>query len=764
MIAIAVFSIGLAACVAPFVARLAKGATGWLLAVLPAGWAIYFASRLPSVAAGNTLTASWEWATSFGLALSFRADGLSLLMALLISGIGALVTVYAAGYLGDHPHLGRFYAWLLVFMAAMLGVVLADHLLLVFVFWELTSLSSFMLIGFEHNQPAARAAALQALLVTGGGGLALLVGLVLLGQMGGSLAFSTLLGGEKLLATDALYAPALVLILLGAFTKSAQFPFHFWLPNAMAAPTPISAYLHSATMVKAGVYLLARLAPLLGGTQLWTYTVGGVGAATLLLGAYLVLSQTDLKRILAYSTISMLGALVLLIGLGTPHALEAAVVLLLAHALYKCALFLVAGVVDHETGTRDVRKLGGLYRHMPVVAISAAVAAASMAGLPPLFGFIAKELAYEAASEAGPLVVLVAGLGFVATVFTAGLVGVGPFWGRGQAAQVQVHHTHRMPLALWLPPALLAGLSLLGGLFSGSLGDWLLGPAASATQGEPVALHLALWHGFTPLLLLSGITIAAGAVLYLLRAPVRALAQRLTLRWGASQAYDAAIEGMNTLAKGATRLVQSGYLRHYLMILMLVAVGLIGYTLISQGALHLPTAFGEVRVYELGPIALILLGALVAITTRSRLTAAVGLGVTGFGVSLIYLLFAAPDLAMTQFLIESLTVILFVLAFYHLPRFARFSSARARIRDALIALLVGGLMTALVLSAVGVQLFPSIVSFFNESALDMAHGRNITNVILVDFRGIDTLGEVTVLSIAAIGIYALLKLRRKGLR
>jgi multicomponent Na+:H+ antiporter subunit A len=758
------FSVGLAACFAPLVVRFARGAAGWLLAILPAGWALYFASQLPSIAVGNPLTASWEWASSFGLALSFRADGLSALMALLISGIGALVVVFAAGYLGDHPHLGRFYAWLFIFMAAMLGVVLADHLLLVFVFWELTSLSSFMLIGFEHDQAAARAAALQALLVTGAGGLALLAGLVLLGQMSGATSFSALLAGDKLLTSDPLYVPALLLILLGAFTKSAQFPFHFWLPNAMAAPTPISAYLHSATMVKAGIYLLARLVPLLGGTSLWTVAVGGVGAVTMLLGAVLVFSQTDLKRILAYSTINMLGALVLLIGLGTPHALEAAAVLLLAHALYKCALFLVAGAVDHETGTRDVRRLSGLYRHMPLLAVAAAVAAASMAGLPPLWGFIAKELAYEAAAESGALVLLMTGIGFVATVFTAGLVGVGPFWGRGQPAQVQAPHVHHMPVALWLPPALLAGLSLLAGLLPNVAGTWLAGPAAAAMLDEPVTLKLALWHGFTPILLLSGITIAAGAVLYLLRARVRELAQRLTPRWGASQAYDAAVREINLVAQGTTRLVQSGYLRHYLITLMLVATGLIGFTLLSQGALRLPAAFGEVRFYELGPIALILLGTLLAISTRSRLTAAAGLGVTGFGVSLIYLFFAAPDLAMTQFLIESLTVILFVLAFYHLPRFVRLSATRARLRDALIALLVGGLMTALVLSARGVQLFPSIVSFFNESAYTLAHGRNITNVILVDFRGIDTLGEVTVLSIAAIGIYALLKLRKEGQR
>jgi multicomponent Na+:H+ antiporter subunit A len=348
---------------------------GWFLAVLPAGLTLYFISLLPSAAAGAPLAFSSEWVAELGLVLSFRADGLGLLFALLISGVGTLVFVYAGGYLKGNPNLGRFYAWLAVFMAAMIGVALSDNILLLFVFWELTSISSYMLIGFEHERESARFSALQAFLVTGAGGLALLAGLLLLGSAGGTFELSELLTQGEVLRTSPFYLPAVILVLLGAFTKSAQFPFHFWLPNAMEAPTPVSAYLHSATMVKAGVYLLARMGPALNGTDLWFYAVGGVGAVTMLIGGYLALTQTDLKRLLAYSTVSALGMLTMLIGLGSHYALEAAVVLLLAHSLYKGALFLVAGALDHETGTRDVTQLGGLFPRMRLTAVAG--------GLPP---------------------------------------------------------------------------------------------------------------------------------------------------------------------------------------------------------------------------------------------------------------------------------------------------------------------------------------------------------------------------------------------
>ena len=755
ILAIAVLSGFGLAFFAPTLARRLGHSAGWILALLPAGLTVYFASLTPLAAANEPATFSYPWAAELGLFLSFRADGLGLLFALLISGIGTLVFVYAGGYLKGNPNLGRFYAWLAVFMAAMLGVALSDNILLLFVFWELTSISSYMLIGFEHERESARFAALQAFLVTGSGGLALLAGLLLLGNAGGTFELSGLLAQGDVLRASPFYLPAVILILLGAFTKSAQVPFHFWLPNAMEAPTPVSAYLHSATMVKAGVYLLARLGPALNGSDLWFYAVGGVGAATMLVGGYLALSQTDLKRLLAYSTVSALGMLTLLIGLGSDHALEAAVVLLLAHGLYKGALFLVAGALDHESGTRDATQLGGLYSKMKLTAIAGGAAALSMAGLPPLFGFISKELTYESALEFGPWltgVVVLAGLFFV---FVAGVVGVGPFWGKPKQTPKSAHEA---PFSLWLGPLVLSGLSLVIGVFPNSVSGSLVSPAVSAALGETIKVKLALWHGVNTAFLLSLLTIASGVGLFAIRDPLRAGLSRLSWRWGPAFLYDRSLDGLNALARRQTRFLQNGYLRFYLFTIVFVGTGLAGFALFIRGGLHWPEEVTDIRFYEAALAVLILCGAFVATISRSRLGAVAALGVAGYGVSLIYLLFGAPDLAMTQFLIESLTVILFVLAFYHLPHFAQLSSRASRLRDLAIALLAGGLMTTLVLSAVGIQLYPRISSYFVENSLPLAHGRNVVNVILVDFRGIDTMGEITVLGIAAIGVYALLKL------
>ena len=600
--------------------------------------------------------------------------------------------------------MGRFYAWLLMFMSAMLGVVLADNILLLFVFWELTSFSSFMLIGFNHEEAASRGAALQALLVTSSGGLAMLAGLVMLGLIGGTFELSTLLTRGVMLQASPWYAPALILVLLGAFTKSAQFPFHFWLPNAMAAPTPVSAYLHSATMVKAGIYLLARLTPALGGTDLWLALVGGAGLITMVLGGYLALSQTDLKRLLAYSTVSALGMLTLLIGLGTALALEAAMTALLAHALYKGALFLVAGAIDHETGTRDVRQLGGLARLMPRVASGAMLAALSMAGMIPLFGFIAKELVYETALETGPWIITASVLGGLSFVFVAGVSGFGPFLSRPHDMPKQPHEA---PPSLWLGPLVLGGLSLIFGLLPGAIGGWLIGPAASAASGHTAEVKLALWHGVTPTLLLSLATIAVGVGLYAARSTVGRITRRLTWRRGLEGVYAWSLKALNGTAHAVTHRLQNGYLRYYLITIVLTTVGLVGFTLIYEGGAHWPASDSDLRFYEAGLAVLILLAAGMAITTRSRLSAVAALGVVGYGIALIYLLFGAPDLAMTQLLIESLTVILFVLAFYHLPRFAQLSSTRTRWRDAVISLFAGGLITLLVLSAIGVQSRPA---------------------------------------------------------
>jgi multicomponent Na+:H+ antiporter subunit A len=760
MIALSILSVFAAAMIVPLFFRKKNGSrTGWLLAMLPFGITVYFTSLLPSAAAGNPETFSMNWAKEFGASFSFRADGLSLLFAMLISGIGTLVVIYAGGYLGKNPNLGRFYSWLFIFMGAMLGVALSDNLLLLFIFWELTSFSSYILIGFEHEKESARAAALQALLVTGSGGLAMLAGIILLGQMGGTLELSALLAGGTAVQSHPMFLPALILILLGAFTKSAQFPFHFWLPNAMSAPTPVSAYLHSATMVKAGVYLLARLNPVLGGNDIWFYTVGGVGLVTMLAASYLSFLQTDLKRLLAYSTLSALGTMTMLIGLGTPLALKAAIVLLFAHALYKGALFLVAGAIDHETGTRDVTQLGGLFRALPITGTAVGISALSMAGLPPLFGFIAKEVVYETGLEFNPW--LMAGIIFMglSTVFVAGVVGVGPFFGRKTETPKKPHEA---PFSMWLGPVLLTALSLLVGLFPGVVSSLMVSPAVSSVAGEAVKVKLVLWHGVNTAFLLSLGTVATGIVLFLAANPLRSALQKVEWKWGPAYFYKLSLDGLLSLARVQTHVLQSGALRNYILIIVLCVTLGGGYALFRIPGLDIfPQQISDVKFYEAAIAALILGSAIAAVLSPSRLGAVAALGAAGTGVALIFLQFGAPDLAITQFAIEALTVILFVLAFYHLPKFTELSSRRVRIRDAAIALLAGALMTTLVLAAVNVHIADSISTFFVENSLPLAHGRNIVNVILVDFRGMDTMGEITVLGIAAIGVYALLKLRKK---
>lgn len=732
---------------------------GWGVLLLSAGLTLFFARHIGSVTAGEVFTVTYPWVPSLKVNFSFYLDGLSLLFALLISGIGALVTLYAGGYLANHPQLNRFYLFLFLFMVSMLGLVLANNVITFFVFWELTSLSSYFLIGFDHSREAARSAALQALLVTGLGGLTLLAGLLLLGQAGGSLELSQLLGQGETVRKHALYLPILILILLGAFTKSAQVPFHFWLPNAMEAPTPVSAYLHAATMVKGGVYLLARLLPVLGNTPAWFYTVTFTGAATMVIGAYLALQENNLKKVLAYSTVSALGILTLLLGLGTTPAVKAAAAFLLAHALYKGALFLVAGAIEHETGTRDLEKLGGLGRAMPITGAAAGLAALSMAGFPPFIGFLSKEIFYEALWELPYAAALLAGaiLTSILLVAVAGIVGFQPFV---KNKRIFPKSPQEAPFTLWLGPAVLALIGLLLGLLPGTVQP-LLSAAATASLNQAVAPHLWGWPEFNPPLFLGALTLVGGVGVYLWRNTLRLPRKWLDSlsAWGPAGGYQWTLEALNTAARFQTQVLQNGYLRHYLLIIIAATLGVVTPTLLRQSGLpHLPLSL-NLPLYETLLAGLILLATLAAILSPSRLGAIAALGVVGYGVALIFLLFGAPDLAMTQFLIETLTVILFVLVFYHLPRFATLTGKPARVRDALVATAMGGLMSVLVLFAIKIQLHPSIASYFSQNAWSLAHGRNIVNVILVDFRGLDTLGEITVLGIAGIGVYALLKLR-----
>jgi len=744
------------AAIAPWATRRTRPSSGWLLALPPALITAGFVSRAGTVIGGEPIRQVQPWIPALGVDLSFSLDGLSLIFAVLICGIGALVVVYAGSYLAGDPLAGRFQAYLLAFMASMLGLVLADDLIVLFVFWELTSFTSYLLIGYEHRKEKARKAALQALLVTGGGGLALLAGFVLLGQAGGSMQLSVLCGRAELIQAHALYPAVLALVLVGAFTKSAQFPFHFWLPNAMAAPTPASAYLHSSTMVKAGIYLLARTSPVLGGDPRWTTALTLVGGTTLVVTCWLALHQTQLKRLLAYSTAGMLGAMTLLIGIGTPESTVAAMVVLIAHALYKGALFLVAGTITHVTGESDVRRLGGLGRVMPLVAVAAGLAAASMAGLPPLLGFVAKEELIAAALPAGPVVSTVVVTGAMVFVAVAIAVGWRPFVGARAAAGR--HDLHAPELALWLGPTVLAIGGLLAGVFSASVLAAPIAAAAAAILGRPTEADLGLWHGPNLVVALSAVAILGGVVLDRVRQRFVERGDGWFGRFGPDAAYEALLVGLNTVARGHTRLLQSGYLRFYLMIVFATVMGLGGHAF-ARGTEMMPVlSLQGVRPYEAGACLLIVSAVVMAVVTRSRLNAVVALGAIGYLIALVFIWYGAPDLAITLFVVETLTVVLFVLTLYHLPQFSSLSTGGARLRDAVIAIAAGAMVTTLVLISNRAETGPRVSTQYAEASLLEAHGRNVVNVILVDFRGLDTLGEVTVLAVAGLGAYGLLKL------
>jgi multicomponent Na+:H+ antiporter subunit A len=745
---------------APFIHRAARGFAGWVFAVFPLLLFLQLGTFVGPVGRGETILFSVSWIPSLGVGFSFYLDGLSLLFGLLITGVGVLVFVYTNTYLAGHPQLGRFYGFMLLFMSSMLGLVFADNMLVLFVFWELTSISSYLLIGFDHERAEARKASLQALLVTSTGGLALLTGFLLMESIAGTQELSKLSLLGATVRSHPLYTAVLLLVLGGAFTKSAQFPFHFWLPNAMEAPTPVSTYLHSATMVKAGIYLIARLSPVLGGTKSWVIIVMGAGAITMILGAWLAVGQTDMKKILAYSTTSVLGALTFLLGMGSRAALDAAVTYLVIHALYKAALFLVAGIVDHEAGTRDVSRLGGLASAMPITAVAAGLASLSMAGLPPFFGFIGKELIYAATEEA-PLLTMVALLTSIGMVVIAGIIGLKPFWGSRNHA---IKTIHEPPPALWLGPLILASMGLLIGIFPGFMGGAIVSPAVAAILLQPVAVKLALLHGLTLQLILSGIGFVAGIFLYLNLARLRRAVTRLDFgaRFGPSRGYSLAEKGMNLLAFLQTRLLQSGHLHFYLLTILLTAVGLLSSSFFQE-PIHLGLdRLSDLHVHE-GLIAAVMAVAVIAaVRARNLILAIVALGTIGYSMAMIYILFGAPDLAMTQFAVDTLIVFLIVLAIRDLPEYVTYSTGLERFRDLLPAIAFGGLISLLTLTATATPKDLGLASYFGENSYLLARGRNVVNVILVDFRAFDTLGEITVLAVAAIGVYSLVKLRSRA--
>ncbi|WP_179318062.1 putative monovalent cation/H+ antiporter subunit A [Winogradskyella helgolandensis] len=745
-----------------FVGKYMKGKLALLSALIPLGLFLYFLQFAGRISNGEIISQTYAWVPSLGVDFGLTLDGLSLIFCLMITGIGFLVFAYTAAYLKGHHYLDRFYGYLGIFMAAMLGVVLSDNVISLFTFWELTSISSFFLIGFNNNEEASRKSAVLALAITGIGGLLLFAGVVILGNVVGTYSISEMLSSKEFIANSPQYILIVALIFGAAFTKSAQFPFHFWLPGAMKAPTPVSTYLHSATMVKAGVYLLMRFTPILGSTEFWNSTLIIVGSITMLYAAIHTLFRTDLKGILAYSTISALGILVFLIGLGTEAALLAACVFILVHALYKATLFLITGIIDHETGTRDVTVLSGLRKVLFPVAIAGFLAAISNAGIPPSFGFLGKDLIYEATLHFGNSAILLTVLAIITNIlllYAGFLAGIKPFTGKLPDTFSKVH----LPsFLMWTPPLILAILGILIGVFPSIIQGSLIQPAVNALGETGSAVELKLWHGFNTILALSATTIGIGLLLYFFIKPsVKIEAAIKKLEYLSPKTM---IEGFGIafghFSKIWTTFFQNGFLRHYVSTIILFLVLVMGYTLLNNTNYVLNfSSLTQLTIYEVITVIIMIGGILYTVFSKSRLAAVAAMGVVGLTISLIFVYYSAPDLAMTQFSIDTLTVILFVLVLYRLPKYLKLSNYKSRIKDGILSITFGTLITILALEVLNEPQNSEISEFYADNAYLLAKGKNVVNVILVDFRGIDTFMEISVLTIAAIGVFGLLKLR-----
>ncbi|MBN6151824.1 monovalent cation/H+ antiporter subunit A [Xanthomonas sp. AmX2] len=743
-----------------------RATLAWTAAAAPLLGLAVLAWLTPAVLAGHVVRGDHAWLPQIGLLFSLRLDGLAWMFAGLVLAIGALVVMYAHYYLGARDDAARFYGCLLLFMGAMLGMVIAGNLLLLMVFWELTSISSFLLIGYWSHRKDARDGARMALVITGGGGLALLGGVLLIGRIAGSYQLDAVLAAGDAIRASALYPWALGLVLAGIFTKSAQFPFHFWLPHAMAAPTPVSAYLHSATMVKAGVFLLARLHPALAGTDLFFYTVSGIGALTLLTGAWLAIFQHDLKGLLAYSTISHLGLITMLFGLSTPMAVVAGVFHILNHAVFKASLFMAAGIIDHETGTRDMRRLGNLRRAMPFTSALAIIASLAMAGIPLLNGFLSKEMFFaEALGANGPRAMRA----FTATAaLLAGVFAVAyslrfvyeTFFGRGPRALEAM--PHEPPRWMKIPVEILVLVCVAVGVVPALTVAPVLHAGAGAILGQAMPDYsLAVWHGWNAPLAMSLAGVAGGGVLYFGLRRLTALYTEVSRSFG-RQVFHWHVEALFGVAGRFTRLLANGSLQRSLRWLVLAAIVVAAAPFVFTAPMwrHWPAP----QPMPLLGWALWLLIVGCALATlflyRQRLLAVLIIGGTGLGVSLVFVFLSAPDLALTQLLVEMVTLVLMLLAMNYLPKDSPVERRRWRTRvDAAIATAAGAGM-ALLAYSVMTRPASTMAGELLQRALPEAYGRNVVNVILVDFRGFDTFGEITVFGIAALVVHALLRRAR----
>ncbi|MCO4328435.1 Na+/H+ antiporter subunit A [Staphylococcus hyicus] len=759
---------------------------GWFVLPIPVVLFVYFLTYLQPTMSGHYEKASATWMPQIGMNFDIYVDGLGLLFSLLITGIGSLVVLYSISYLSRSEQLGNFYCYLLMFMSAMLGVVLSDNLLILYLFWELTSFSSFLLISFWRHKEKSLYGAMKSMIITVFGGLSLLGGFILLYIASGTWSIRELINQLDHVQASPFFLLAMVFIIIGAMTKSAQFPFYIWLPDAMEAPTPVSAYLHSATMVKAGIYLIARLTPLFAVSQGWIWTVTLFGLVTLFWGSLNATKQQDLKGILAFSTVSQLGMIMSMLGIGAVSyhfnggenlfyvaAYSAAIFHLINHATFKGALFMITGAVDHATGTRDIKKLGGLMTIMPISFTLTIITSLSMAGVPPFNGFLSKEQFLEAMIEVtnanlfslntiGILLPIVAVVGSIFTFVYSFKFITEIFLGKYQP-EVLPHKAHEASILMNIPPIILSTLVIAIGLFPSLVSAPLVEPAVKSIANiDNITAEFHLWHGFTPAFMATLIIYIVGGLLILTYKKwvpfIKGLPTFLTLNYW----YDQTGRYSPFYATQLTRTYMTGFSRNNIVIIFTTLIIITAVTLISVPFTFDFKHVSPIRPYEFISVITIIIAAVMIIFARSRLFSIIMLSAVGYSMAIFFIFFNAPDLALTQFVVETISTALFLLCFYHLPNMSRYNETpKFKIVNVVISISVGLIVTILGLIAYGNRHFVSISEFYKKHVYDLAEGKNMVNVILVDFRGTDTLFESAVLGIAGMAIYTLIKLRAK---
>lgn len=766
---------------------------GWAVLTIPLVLFIYFLSLIPQISNRNLINESIDWMPSLGINFTILLDGLSLMLTLLITGIGSLVVLYSIYYMKQDQALHRFYLYLLLFMGAMLGVVLSDNMMVLYGFWELTSIASFLLIAFHHKKEASIRGAGKSFLITVFGGFAMLTGFILLYLISGSYSIRETIASVSNIAGHHLFVPALILILIGAFTKSAQFPFHVWLPDAMEAPTPVSAYLHSATMVKAGIYIVARFTPVFGGEAAWFWIISLVGTISMVYGALIAIKKTDLKAILAYSTVSQLGLIMSLFGLGSAAlyfgygsesllyttATMAGLLHLFNHAMFKGSLFMMAGIVDHETGTRDIRKLGGLITIMPLTFTVALIGTFSMAGLPPFNGFISKEMFFKATLEATDLSIfslgtwgiifpVLAWIGSVMTFIYSLVIVFRTFLGKNKT-DTPLQKLHEAPIGMLIPPLILVSMVLITGIYPDILSSSIIEPAMASVlspllaEGERFDVHLYLWHGLTPELWMTVGVVVLGVISYKLLPRWKTVYEEYIPVYTINKGYHSIFRALHRFSKRWTQTYMNGSVRNYLIYIFVFMIVLISYGFYHATNIEWNfSGYDSFMLYETILLVGLVITAICIPFAKHRLSAVILTGAVGYLVSLFFVLFRAPDLALTQMVVETVSVALFLLCFYHLPELTPKSSKKYKSVNLIISIGVGIIVMLIALAASGTTQLETISEFYTAESYNLAGGKNIVNVLLVDFRGFDTLLEIMVLGVAALAIYSMINLNLNG--